>query len=343
MKKIKSLSLIMIMTIMLTGCGKKNISNNSDKFDSPDKVVAHYCDILVKGNYGDILDIADMPESEFIADKTIEGAKSNFRERFMKKNNDAISCTYTVAAEDDEKVSYKLVINGNKTQTLDIKKSNNKAIIDNISTEAHVYSLPGSKVTMSGIDMSKYKVDDNDTYFGWFLEHYTITILSDDKSVVEASHPLLSNPQKATFDKVFRIVFPQEFTPDNHSRNGNYVTPIIEESVIKEEYYNEINNLAETVIFSIIKDTFENNDVSKYNQYFINNDNSSLSNLHFEGKKQTIENVNIHNITIKDEKRISLCISYNYYNDTNSKSSFFNIIKDGDGWKIEKVTDNILG
>ena len=337
MKKVKYLVLIMI--ILLTGCGKKN---NADILDSPDKVVARYCDILVKGNYGDILDIADMPESEFITKDAIEGAKSNFRERFMKNNNDAISCTYTKAADDNEKISYKLVINDSETKTIDVKKSNNKVMLDNIYTDADIYSISGSKVTIGGIDASKYKVDDNDTYFGWFTDHYKITILYDDNSTVEATHPLLSIPQRTSFKQFFRIVFPQSFNSQNHPNGNSDTSQLLEESIINVDDYNKIEKLANDVIFPLIKDVFDGNDVNKYNNYFVNADTSSLSNINLDSVERLNDDMSIYNFEIESEDKIVVCINYGYYSNGNSATTFFEIIKNDNDWKIEKVKKDIL-
>ena len=260
----------------------------------------------------------------------------------MKNNNDAISCTYTKAADDNEKISYKLVINGSETKTIDVKKGNNKVMLDNIYTDADIYSISGSKVTIGGIDASKYKVDDNDTYFGWFTDHYKITILYDDNSTVEATHPLLSIPQRTSFKQFFRIVFPQSFNSQNHPNGNSDTSQLLEESIINVDDYNKIEKLANDVIFPLIKDVFDGNDVNKYNNYFVNADTNSLSNINLDRVERLNDDMSIYNFEIESEDKIVVCINYGYYSNGNSATTFFEIIKNDNDWKIEKVKKDIL-
>lgn len=94
--------------------------------NNPNKAIKKYCDIMVKGNYGDILDVAYLPDSEFITKEKIEEAKQKYFERM--KNSSITSCTYTKANENDETISYKLTINGNRTDTMSVDKKNKESI-----------------------------------------------------------------------------------------------------------------------------------------------------------------------------------------------------------------------
>ncbi len=337
MKKLKCLSLVMLVALMLTGCGGKDSVSN---LNSPEKVVARYCDILVNGNYGDILDIADLPESEFITKDIINGAKANFRERFLEENEEAISCTYTMATEDDEKVSYKLVINESSTKTLDIKKSNNKAIIDDIYVEANIYSPLGSSVTVDNIDISKYKISEtSNIYDNSAVEHYTITVLSDYNYSVKSSHPLLSTSQEANFtdDEEGLLVFFSYYVGYKNSPEKNGYGENMTEITIKEKYYNEIEKFVDETIVPIIKDVSDNKDISKYNQYFVDGDATILSNK--INPKYLSDSFPIETISLYGENKVEILIRY-AHSSSNGGSDFhcnLMIIRNGDNWKIESV------
>ena len=335
-KKLLTMTLLSIMIISLTGCW-----NKTNNLNTPDKVAEYYCDILVKGNYGDILDIADLPKSEFINEESIKNAKSNFRKRFMKDNDGAVSCTYSVAEETDDLVSYKLAINEETTKTIDIKKSNNKVIIENISSKADIYSLIGSKVNLGGIDVSKYKVNDNDNYYG-YLDHYQITILTDDSSKVESIHPLLTKSQKDSFGSSMRIVFPNNFKENKPTKNAyTNVSDETNNSVIKD--YDSIVSFYNNHIISILKDNFEKTDTSKYKQYFVGSDTSSLSKIKTkssENIKSIYEKMDLYNMAIVGEDKIYLNISYAYLDNNMPCSCIVLLVKDGNDWKIKMVTNS---
>lgn len=328
-KRFFSIFLVSIMIISLTGCGK-------EKLDSPEKIASKYCDILVKGNYGDILDIADMPSNEFTTQEKIDGAKDNFRERFMKDNDDATSCTYTLASENDEKASYKLVINDSKTKTIDIKKSNNKVIIEDIYIDADIYSPIGSTVSMGGTDISKYKVDDNDNIYG-DLDHYKITILYDDNSSIEASHPLLTSTLKGNLGSDSkRIVFPYNFSADNEAKSNNYTTTLEKDSTIKKNDFEEIKKLIDDEMPLIVKAIFENQDITKYNYYFNNKDVSNITSLN---AKKLSDNMELFNIELIGKDKVIVAFTYGTYDNGMPTSCYITLIKSKDTWKIEKITN----
>ena len=78
MKKIKYLSIAIIMALMLTGCGNKE-----------EKVAEQYCDILIKENYGDMIDITYFPDDKLLTNKKDE-AKEQLTKK-MKENKKTIT------------------------------------------------------------------------------------------------------------------------------------------------------------------------------------------------------------------------------------------------------------
>ena len=116
----------------------------------------------------------------------------------------------------------------------------------------------------------------------------------------------------------------------------------MEESIINVDDYNKIEKLANDVIFPLIKDVFDGNDVNKYNNYFVNADTNSLSNINLDRVERLNDDMSIYNFEIESEDKIVVCINYGYYSNGNSATTFFEIIKNDNDWKIEKVKKDIL-
>lgn len=88
------------------------------KKNSPEKVIDEYCDILVKGNFEDALDLMYFPESEFITEEKIEELKDEYYKKMSEDFNNIVNCTYTETKETDEIIYYKIVMektDGNDT------------------------------------------------------------------------------------------------------------------------------------------------------------------------------------------------------------------------------------
>lgn len=122
--------------------------------NSPDKIAKKYGDILVKGNYGNILDITYFPKSEFITKEKIEQAKSNYFEQMKRRNNEITSYTYSVASETDDKVIYKLIFNGKTTQNIEVDKKTNKILMDDLYNTKTIETYAESIVTIDGKEIS---------------------------------------------------------------------------------------------------------------------------------------------------------------------------------------------
>jgi len=119
------------------------------KQNSSDKVVKEYCSILVKGNFGDILDIAYLPEGEFITKDKIEELKKVYLEKMEENNNNITSCTFTKANETDESIEYKLTMektNGKDTSNIEVRKKDNKIVIDGLYKEENLTVFKDSTV-----------------------------------------------------------------------------------------------------------------------------------------------------------------------------------------------------
>lgn len=152
-KKLLGTLLLIIMVVSITGCGK----------GGKDGVIKKYGDILMKGNYGDIIDIAYFPESELITKETLEKKKTQYTNE-MRKTSNVTSFDYVVSSEDDEKISYKITLNGNETQHIDLIKDKNKLVIDGLYEEVERRVYKESKITYNGKELTN-KLDKQDGHY----------------------------------------------------------------------------------------------------------------------------------------------------------------------------------
>ena len=150
MKKIKYISIIMIIAFMLTGCGNK-----------AEKIAEQYCDILIKENYEDMLDIAYLPDSKFLTDKRKDEAKEIFAKKMKENKKTITTCTTTKSKEDDNKIYYKLTINDNDSLNIEVDKKTNKVYIDDLYEERSIESYSSSKVSVDGVELSNPSINDN--------------------------------------------------------------------------------------------------------------------------------------------------------------------------------------
>ena len=301
---------------------------------SPESIAKKYCDILVKGNYGDLLDIADFPESDLITADKIKASKDAYRERYIKENEgkEATTCTYTLASENDEKLSYKVVINDKTTQTLGVKKSNSKAVIDGVYRDADIKAPLGGNVTVDGIDISKYKVESEYAYR--FYNVYNIAILRDFDYIVKSEHPLLSEAQTANFSRIVkdaRITFDNDLGYNGVSVNSTSLDAGAEMTsvALKEEDMNAINKLFSEIIAPLMNDNLDGKDLNKYSQYFTKGEVKTSNMLKFNSNSG--RDFVIHIYAIRGNNKITLSVG----TPKSSSSQYVTLVKDGSGWKIE--------
>ena len=196
MKKLKYLGLITIMILALTGCGK-----------SSKNVAEQYCNILVKGNYGDMLDIAYFPKSDLITKDKIKEAKQNYFEEMSKNNNNVTTCEVNQTNEDDKKIYYKVVKNGTDTENLEIDKETNKVIIKDLYVNSIAEVGDGTTVYIDGVELkdpqkkplaedgrTRSDFDSNDDYEDYlkslktYKYVYNITTLKHAKYKIKYTH-----------------------------------------------------------------------------------------------------------------------------------------------------------
>ena len=152
--------------------------------NSPEKNIKKYCDSIVKGTYGDIIDIAYIPDSEFITKDKIEKEKQIYFENMSKESN-ITSCEYSKANETDEKITYKLTINGDSTKNIDVDKKTNKIILDGIYETKTIETFVDSKVTIDGKEVKDVsKQDDKFIYKAIILSNVDYEIKITPKSGV---------------------------------------------------------------------------------------------------------------------------------------------------------------
>lgn len=347
LKKYKILIIVFIIAIILFAIiSVINTSNN------PDNVVKKYCDIMVKGNYGDILDIAYFPESEFITKDKIEEGKKVYYEKMKEERNDVISCTFSKANETEEKITYKLTINENSTDTLELDKKTNKVIIKDIYEDDIVTVCKNSTVTVEDKDISKYKQDNSPDAEKFDI--YKIVILSNVKYKIKITNPILNDIDSEFSSKI----------------DSNYAKSRITSENCKDgELINYINKMYIEIVDTVIN----NKDVSPLNQYFIHNNANEFINTcnnkvtsSLKGKKNYDigwthtfnawdKNLDYEKeeivISYDDENKLSLFfyIGYNYtkkYNmlteDKNDKIAItLHLTKKDNNWKIEDWSKNL--
>lgn len=152
--------------------------------NSPEKNIKKYCDSIVKGTYRDIIDIAYIPDSEFITKDKIEKEKQIYFENMSKENN-ITSCEYSKANETDEKITYKLTINGDSTKNIDVDKKTNKIILDGIYETKTIETFVDSKVTIDGKEVKDVsKQDDKFIYKAIILSNVDYKIKVTPKNGV---------------------------------------------------------------------------------------------------------------------------------------------------------------
>lgn len=221
---------------------------------SPDKVIAKYCDIMVNGNYGDLLDIADLPDTPQFSKEKIAEAKPGFRE-FMEKNNNAVtSCTYTKADEDDEQIVYKLILNKDKTDTVKIKKSNNsvmdiEGVYDNLRIEVDTESV----LMIDGeIVPEEYRGSDSDA--GTVV--YNVPALKNATYDAKATSSLFKDKESDSIKVSSRI-----------TTNLTYSTK--KENFKNSEDYDAMVKLFKETFPEIVREAAKTGDASNYDKYFV--------------------------------------------------------------------------
>lgn len=217
----------------------------------PDSIIKQYCDILKNGNYGDIIDIAYFPESELITKEKLEEKKKQYFEEMRNSNSTNVTkYEYSKTNEDDEKISYKVVLNGTDVKNVDLLKSENKLLIEDLYEERSLKVKVDSKVYVDGVELTNVTpVDD-------YYDTYNFIALKNVDYNVKITHIYLNDIDT---DLNFKI--------DNEY---SYIFDTYWKPEMKEKFYEDI----EEVFRAIIRYYQQGGDLNDLNRYFVN-DNAS--------------------------------------------------------------------
>lgn len=224
----------------------------ASKRNSPEKVIKEYCNILVNGNYGDTLDIAYFPDSEYITKDKIEELKKVHFENMKKQNNNITSCTYTKANETDEYITYKLIMettNGKDTSNIEVRKDDNKIVLDGLYKEKSLTVFKGSTVYIDNEEVSfKPKANEND---GNQVEVYVFMILYGVNYDVKITHQIFKDEMTTLEDDT------------NYTRNAY--------GYLKDDIVRDLETNLNDMFVDIVTVTMEEQDIKPLNKYFLNN------------------------------------------------------------------------
>lgn len=236
----------------------------------PDSIIKQYCDILKKGNYGDIIDIAYFPESELITKEKLEEKKKQYFEEMRNSNNANVTkYEYSQTNEDDEKISYKVVLNGTDVINVDLLKSENKLLIEDLYEERSLKVVVDSKVSVDGVELTdKTPIDD-------YYDSYNFIALKGVDYEVKITHPY-----------VFDIDTNLDLKID---------TNVIS---LRPEIREKYNEDREEIFRAIVSTYQEGKDISDLNQYFLNNNAEEFfkgvgENIRVYGDAQYVNNYKI--------------------------------------------------
>lgn len=283
MKKIKYLGLIMIMVLALTGCGK-----------SSKNVAEQYCNILVKGNYGDMLDIAYFPKSDLITKDKIKEAKQNYFEEMSKNNNNVTSCEVNQTNEDDKKIYYKVVKNGTDTENIEIDKKTNKVIIKDLYVNSIVKVGDGTTTFIDGVELkdpqkkplaeegkTRNDFDYNDEYENYLkslktYEYvYNITTLKHANYKIKYTHIFYKDVEKE--------ICKEENCVNSWYRQGTDGVEVLDSTSIKDQ---DLVNTLKDMFKEIALVGFEGKDKNSINKYFENSEAKAYIDI-FKKERQT--------------------------------------------------------
>lgn len=271
-------SIVIIISVILIIAFKQN---------SPEKVVKEYCDILVNGNYGDALDIAYFPDSEFITKDKIEELKKVYFEKMKKDNNNITSCTYTKANETDETITYKLTMektNGKNTSNIEISKKDNKIMLDGLYKEKSLTVFKGSTVYVDNKEVSiKPKVRKNE---GNQVENYVFVILDDVDYKVKITHP----------------IFKDEVTTLDNDTNYTKHTY----GYLKDDFTKKLKTDIDEMFTDIVTVTMEGQDIKPLNKYFLNNNAEDFINSNDRFKSIITDASGTYNHAFKSVDKIHI-------------------------------------
>lgn len=228
-----------VLAIIMIIVGVLVFSGNAKGTDS---VIKKYCEILKKGNYGDIIDIAYFPESQLITKEKLEEKKKQYFEEMRESNNTNITkYKYSKINEDDEKISYKIVLNDTDVKNIDLLKAENKLLIEDLYEERNLKVVVDSKVIVDGVELTdKTPVDS-------YYDSYNFIALKGIDYNVKITHTYLIDID----------------TNLDYNSSNDYS--------FKREIEEKFNEDTEEIFRAIISNIQEGKNASELNKYFVNN------------------------------------------------------------------------
>lgn len=259
-----------ILAVIMIIVGVVVFSGNAKGTDS---VIKKYCEILKKGNYGDIIDIAYFPESQLITKEKLEEKKKQYFEEMRNSNNTNITkYEYSKINEDDEKISYKIVLNDTDVKNIDLLKAENKLLIEDLYEEKKLEVIVDSKVIVEGIELTdKTPVDS-------YYDSYNFVALKGIDYNVKITHIFLND-------------IDTNLDYDVHYQSGT--------NGWKTEISEQFEKDLEEIFRGIIRYYQQGGDSSTLNKYFVNNNASEFltemkENFKVYGNPLYVDNYNFY-------------------------------------------------
>ncbi len=312
--------LVVIMVLVIT------------KTSGPEKVAKEYCDILVKGNFEEIIDLTYFPESEFITEEKLDELKDEYYDRMSKDYSNIVGCTYTETKDTEKTILYKITMektDGNETATIEVNKKSNKIIQENLYKKVKITVHKGATVMVDDKEISiepKEKTEKDGTN----VHVYGLMILDDVKYNLNITHSIFEYEAEEIGDDGF-----------NYSLKCKLKEDCLEK--LKED----VNKVCKELV-TVVK---RNGDVGSLNKYFINGDADKLvqENEFLNGTidfretdkfnydfKEVLDTLIEQEIYIEDNKL--LLRTRTYYQETVSKKRKDQLII-GDGGFIDSYVD----
>ena len=342
------------------------VSVIKSKINSTEKTIKEYCDILVEGNYADILDLVYFPKSEFITKEKIDELKPIFFEKMKEENNDIVECTYTEANETDDILTYKLVMEtseGQATGSIEVRKKDGKIILDGLYMDRTIEVFKDSQINIDDIELTtdpEYTTDEGNQ-----VAIYEVTLLMDVPYDIKVTHPVFKDAEMTLEGEDLKKVIDDTLGKLKDDDIIDFTA--YAQDNLSEKYEKEIESDILDGCEDIVKVALEKGDISKLNKYFLNSDAEKFVNddealngtmvanyenkcdMEFKGvSSSSLDQLEYIN---ENELKINVIVVYLYnmvYKNTiliggdenNSMVQAFDgryslhCIKDGDNWKI---------
>ena len=275
MKRKILILLVAIVGIICTACGATGT----------EKTAKVYCEILIKGDYGNILDIAYLPESEFITEEKVNEAKQVYFEKMKEKSSSISKCTPTEVNDTDESIEYKLTMEGSEgenTSSIKVRKEDNKIVIDDVYRTETVKVFKDSVVYIDGKEISIKP--EEEIVEGNHMEVYTFTILSYAEYSVKVTNSLFEDEEFIlNYEIIHGMPFPTE---------GEKTTFEKLKDPIKEELDNNLSKM----LTDIVTVSLKGNDANSLNEYFVNGDAKEFFKDNANFREEVIEEWNKYDV-----------------------------------------------